>query len=91
MLFKDEVNCKDVDFATPISQISKVEKQNELAIKVFGYEDNIHPLYLTKDYSKDPINLLFITDEQKSHYYYIKDFNKLCFGQTKTKIRNTLV
>ena len=31
------LNMDNVDFPTPISQIPKVEKQNNLAINVYGY------------------------------------------------------
>ena len=34
----DGLNFKDIDAPTPISQIKKVERQNNLAINVFGFE-----------------------------------------------------
>lgn len=81
--YENELDFDGVDFPTPISQIPKVEKRNELAINVFGYEGSVYPLYLTKDYSKEPVNLLLITEDDNSHYCWIKDFNKLCYDQTK--------
>ena len=92
MQFK-ELRFTGVDFPVPLSQMPKVERLNNLAINVFGYSKQvgIHPLYLTKDHTRDPINLLLITEVKDgkiiSHYSWIKDFNRLCFDQTRHKER----
>ena len=71
----------------------KVEWLNNLAINVFGYSESagVYPLYMTKDHSASSINLLLITEvkdgKTKSHYCWIKDFNRLCFDQTRHKER----
>ena len=88
MQFK-ELNFAGVEFPTPLSQIPKVERLNNLAINVFGYskQAGIHPLYLSKDHTRDPINLLMITEVKDgkvfSHYCWIRDFNRLCCDQNK--------
>ena len=88
MQFK-ELRFTGVDFPVPLSQMPKVERLNNLAINVFGYskQAGIHPLYLSKDHTRDPINLLLITEvkdgKTKSHYSWIKDFNRLCCDQNK--------
>ena len=92
MQFK-ELRFTGVDFPVPLSQMPKVERLNNLAINVFGYskQAGIHPLYLSKDYTRDPINLLMITEVKDgkvfSHYCWIKDFDKLCHDQTKHEHR----
>ena len=66
-----------------------MERLNGLAINVFGYSESagIHPLYLTKDHNREPINLLLVTEvnegKTNAHYCWIKDFECLCFDQTK--------
>ena len=88
MHFK-ELRFTGVDFPVPLSQMPKVERLNNLAINVFGYskQAGIHPLYLSKDHTRDPINLLLITEVKDgkiiSHYSWIKDFNRLCCDKTK--------
>ena len=78
-----------IKFPTPLSQIPKVEQHNGLAINVFGYSEaaGVHPLYLTKDHSASPINLLLITKVEDgktlSHYCWIKNFNRLCSSENK--------
>ena len=92
MHFK-ELDFTGIDFPTPLSQMPKVERLNNLAINVFGYskQAGIHPLYLSKDHTRDPINLLMITEVKDgkvfSHYCWIKDFDKLCHDQTKHEHR----
>ena len=57
---------------------------------MFGFEEDIFPLYLS---SRDgvPINLLLICKvidgETRSHYVWIKDINRLLYDQTKHKAR----
>ena len=84
---ENELNFAGVGFPVTLKDIPKVEKQNYLAINVFGYASVIHPLYLTKDLTRDPINLLLITEvkdgKTNSHYAWIKDFNRLCCDQNK--------
>ena len=84
--YENELNFAGVGFPVTLKDIPKVEKQNNLAINVFGYASVIHPLYLTKDHTRDPINLLLITEvkdaKTNSHYAWIKDL--IGFASTKT-------
>ena len=87
--YENELNLTGVEFPTPLSQMPKVERLNNLAINVFGYSQQagIHPLNLTNDLDHEPINLLLLTEVKDgkitSHYSWIKDFNRLCCDQTK--------
>ena len=46
-------NFGGIDSPTPIDQIKKVEKQNEMAINVFGYEDKSITVYRLSERSLD--------------------------------------
>ena len=37
------------------------------------------------------MDLLLLTNDDKSHYVYIKDFNRFMFHKTKNKIKNGFV
>ena len=53
---------------------------------MFCYENGIiYPLYICGEKFSDCMNLLLIFEENKSHYVYIKDFNRLMFNKTKNK------
>ena len=47
-------------------------------LKIFGYEYKVYPYNQT-------FNLLLITEKSKSHFVFIKDFNKLMFSRTRHK------
>ena len=53
---------------------------------VFFYENNLsNPVYGSDQNFKDCIDLLMITNENKSHYIYIKDFDRVTCNKAKCK------
>ena len=56
-----------------------------MQVNVFGYENKVYPLYISKKSHTQTLNLLLITEKDKSHYVFIKDFNKLMLSRTKNK------
>ena len=82
--YKEGLNLEGVDFPTPISQIPKVEKQNNLALNVFGWDKGVTVHYLSKQPQDLPrINTLLIEKAGKLHYTWIKDLNRLLYDQSK--------
>ncbi|GFY47335.1 uncharacterized protein TNIN_467921 [Trichonephila inaurata madagascariensis] len=70
--FEKEINCKGIDFPTPISQIGKFERNNNISINVFGFEGEIFPLRITTSTRRNKhINLLLISQGSKKHYTLI--------------------
>ena len=85
---QDGLNFQCSDVPTPISQIPKVEKQNNLAIDVFGWEKRVIIHHLTKKPTNMPrINLLLIENAGKFHYTWINDLNRLLYDQSKYRER----
>ena len=77
-----------IEFPVTTKQYNKIEKQNEININVFGYEDKQpYPIYVSKEKYKENMNLLLITENENKHYVLIKDFNKFMYNQTKHKER----
>ena len=77
-----------IEFPVATKQYNKIEKQNEININVFGYEDKQpYPIYVSKEKYEDHMNLLLITENKNKHYVLIKDFNKFMYNQTKHKER----
>ena len=65
---------------------TKIEVKNNLCINLFGYEDEfVFPIYVFDQKFEDSMNLLLLIDDDKSHYVYIKDFDKFMFHKTKNK------
>ncbi|XP_078377750.1 uncharacterized protein LOC144660898 [Oculina patagonica] len=82
----DGINYRGIDFPTPVKQIDKLERQNSnLAINVFGWEDNrviVHRIS-KKEKTIPRINLILIESGLIQHYCFVKRVSALLFDQTK--------
>ena len=86
--FIENLDYSGIQFPVTVKQYNKIEKQNEININVFGYEDKQpYPIYVSKEKYEDHMNLLLITENKNNHYVLIKDFNKFMYNQTKHKER----
>src|SRR5688572_24941069 len=63
--------------------INKFERNNNVSVNVFGYEKDVYPLYISKHESDTCVDLLLISDGEKRHYCWIKNFNKLMSSRTE--------
>ena len=64
-----------------------IEERFNINVNVFGYENRVFPLYVSKKCNEQVLNVLLISNEEKSHYVFIKDFNRLMYLKTKYKDR----
>ncbi|XP_052746715.1 uncharacterized protein LOC128199737 [Bicyclus anynana] len=88
-MHSDKLKFHGVSFPVKLTDIYKVENQNNISINVFGLEFNkkekshsiIGPLYFTKSYKKSHVNLLLISNKTNSHYCYIKNMSRLLSKQ----------
>ena len=86
--FIENLDYSGIEFPVTTKQYNKIEKQNEININVFGYEDKQpYPIHVSKEKYEDHMNLLLITENKNNHYVLIKDFNKFMYNQTKHKER----
>ena len=87
----DKAFIKNLDytgivFPVTAKQYNKIEKQNEININVFGYEnEQKYPIHVSKEKYEDCMNLLLITENENKHYVLIKHFNKFMYDVTKHK------
>ena len=72
-------------FPLDTNDYEKIEDRFQMQVNVFGYENKVYPLYISKKSYDQTLNLLLITEKGKSHYVFIKDFNRLMFSRTKHK------
>ena len=79
------LNYSDIVFLLDINNYKKIEDGFQMQVNVFGYENKVYPLYISKKSYNQTLNLLLITEKDKSHYVFIKDFNRLMFSRTKHK------
>ena len=60
--------------------------KNNICINVFGYENEfIFPICISDQEFEDSMDLLLLINSEKSHYVYIKNFNRFMFHVTKNK------
>ena len=53
---------------------------------MFGYENKlVFPIHISDQKFEDSMDLLLLIDNNKSHYVYIKDFDRFMFRKTKNK------
>ena len=56
------------------------------ALNVFFYENGFtYPVYALNERNENCMDLLVITSKNKSHFVYIKDFNRFLCNKTKNK------
>ena len=68
------------------NDISQIVKKKNICISMFCYESKlIFPIYIPDQKFENSMDLLIVTDGDKSHYVYIKDFDRLMFRKTKSK------
>ena len=73
---------------TPISQIPQVERQNNLAINIFGWDKGVIVQHLSKQPEDVPRKkLLLIEKASKFYYTSIKNLNRLLYDQSKHRER----
>ena len=58
--------------------------KSNICINVFRYENKLNFLIYSSDQKlENSMDLLLIIDKNKSHYMYIKDFDRFMFHKTK--------
>ena len=82
----NNLSYERIEFPISEKDYCKIEKQNNIRINVFCYENGIiYPLYISGKKISDCMDLLLKFEENKSHYVYIKDFNRPMFYKTKNE------
>ena len=82
------VNVDYVIVKFPVSkkEYNKIEQKNKIFNNVFYYEnDLVYLVHVSNEKLEKCMDLLLTTDENKLHYIYINDFNRLMFNKTKNE------
>jgi len=89
---KSGLNFKCIDFPTPITQIKKFEKINNVSINIYSLDDKnlIFPLHITNIEKKNHFDLFLFDNNNTSHYCYINNFSRFIRSQ-RTKNCSKLI
>ena len=82
----NSLNYDGIEFPVREKDFRKIEIRNNICITVFGYENGVaFPIYVSEEKFENFIDLLLVFNDDKSHYVYIKDFDRYMFHKTKNK------
>ena len=74
----EQLSWKDITFPMALKDIDKFERNNDgISVNVFGYENCIYPLRISKHERKTIIDLLLIANDTTNHYCLIKNLRGL--------------
>ena len=80
----NDLDYKGIEFPVSNNNISKIEVKNKIFINVFCYKNKLtYTIYISDQKFENSMDLLLISNETKSYYAYIKDFDKFMFSKTK--------
>ena len=81
--YETEINMNGITYPVAVKDVPKFEKENDISVNVFGYEDGYYPLYISRNQKEKHVNLLLIEKGGKTHYCLITDLNKMLHSQAK--------
>ena len=80
------LDYRGIKFPMKARDYEIIEERFNINVNVFGYENRVFPLYVSKKFNEQVLNVLLIKNENnESHYVLIKDFRRLMYLQIKTK------
>ena len=85
----NDLDYEGITFSVSRKDYCKIEQKNSICINVFFYENELtYPVYVSDQKSENCMELLLISHENKSHYVYIKHFNRFMCNKTEHKNKN---
>ena len=82
----NDLDYEGIKFSVSKKDFKKIEQEDKICINVFCYENGLtYPVHISDKNFKNCVPFLMITDENESHYVYIKDFNRFMCNKTKCK------
>ena len=82
----NDLDYDRVEFPVQEKDFSKIETKNSICIDVYCYEKKLtFPIHISDQKFENSMDLLLVTDKNKSHYGYIKDFESFVSEKKKKK------
>ena len=78
----NHLDYERIKFPVSKNDYCRIERQNKICMNVFCYENGLtYPVHVPDQKFKMCMDLLLISKENKSHYVYIKDFNRFMWNK----------
>ena len=85
----NDLGYEEIKFPFSKKDYCRIKRQKNICINMFCYEINLaYPVYLSDQNFHNSMDLLLMSDENKSRYVYIKDFSRFMWNKTKNKDKN---
>ena len=82
----NDLDYEGIKFPVSKKDYCRIQRKNNICISVFCYENNLtYLVYVSDQKFGNCMDLLLISNENISHYVYIKDFNRFMCNKTKNK------
>ena len=88
--YENAINMEGIEYPVSIKDIPKVEKQNNISINVFALEDqkdkqSLYPVYISDSKSENIVDLLYVEENENTHYCLIKDLDSFLYNKNNHK------
>ena len=82
--FVNDLDYAGIGFPVDKAGFSRIQTNNNISINVYCYENKLtFPIYISDQEFENSMELLLLTDENKSHQVYNKDFDRFMFQKAK--------
>ena len=74
----EKLNYDGIEFPVQEKDFNKIEINDNICINIFGYDNRlVFPISISDQKFEDSMDLLLFVYSNKSHYVYIKDFDRV--------------
>ena len=79
------LDYRGIHFPMKARNYKAVEERFNINVNVLGYQNKVFPLYISKKSNEQELDILLISNAEKSHYVFIKDSSRLMYSEVKAK------
>ena len=81
----EQLDYSGINFPAKEKNYPIFDQRFSINLNIFYYNKRVYPLYISEQHNERVLKVLLLSDEEKSHYVFIKDFNRMMCSQTGTK------
>lgn len=83
---ENRYNFDGVRFPTPLADIKRFARQNNMTVNCYGYEKKqIYPIIVFKEQKRNHVDLLYMSRGNKTHYAWIKSLSRMLSAQVSRR------
>ena len=81
----EQLDYSGINFPAKEKNYPIFDQRFSINLNIFYYNKRVYPLHISEQHNERVLKVLLLSDEEKSHYVFIKDFNRMMCSQTGTK------